>query len=322
VPLKVAVKYSIPNESGDTDFSFHYGLDGKYYTDELAHDESTQRLEVGASSVFEKAANRRRTLESAFFATRHYQTNFDPDTGLERDILGVDISHRFNYGSAGIRGDFDHFIGKWRWGLDMRLERREHERTALVGNYDNELYFAGVSVDYALNPATTLSIDLHAYRRLYDARLSRDLSGALLATNPPLEYDYQGAELGVTRRIMDNFDLELGYARIDRTDRYLGYHDFTQDRLRLHGRFRPGSRFSMSFGAVSRVYEYPRAFAFNEPTAGAKEIDDLAAELSAEFRLNGSFTIFAALTTDDVASTDARIAYTRAQTVLGVTWRR
>jgi tetratricopeptide (TPR) repeat protein len=322
VPLKIAVEYLIPNESGDTDFSFRYGLNGKYYMDEFAHDESTQRMEVGASSVFEKTANRKRTLESAFFVTRHYQTDFDPDTGIERDISGVDISHRFNYGSAGIRGDFDHFIGKWRWGLDMRLERREHERTALVGNYDNELYFTGVSVDYALNPATTLSIGMHAYRRLYDARLSRDLAGALLATNPPLEYAYQGAELGITRRILDDFELELSYARLDRTDRYLGYLDFTQDRLSLHGRFRPGSRFSMSFGAVSRVYDYPRAFAFNEPAAGPREIDDLAAEFLAEFRLNGAFTIFAALTSDDVTSTDPRIAYSRAQTVLGMTWRR
>jgi len=322
IPIKIVADYVIPNEAGDTDFRFGYRWDGYYYSDIFTNDESTQHLEIGSDSVLGQSENRKRTLRSAFFIVQHYQRDFDPDTGIDRDILGEDISRRFTYTGAGVRGDFDHFIGKWHWGLDMRFERRQHDRVPLVADYDNELHVVSTAVDYSLNAATKVSLNLYTYQRLYDERLARDLAGALLATNPPLEYDYRGAELGVTRRIWDDFELELSYARIDRTDRYLGYHDFTQDRLRLHGRFRPGSRFSMSFGAVSRVYDFPRAFAFNEPTAGPKEIDDLAAELLAEVRLNGAFTIFAALTTDDVASTDARIAYTRAQTVLGMTWRR
>ncbi|HLF09605.1 MAG TPA: tetratricopeptide repeat protein, partial [Gammaproteobacteria bacterium] len=323
VPVNVLAEYVLHNEAVDSDFVFGYQMDGDYYlTGELSNDEATQRLYMGADLVLDARDNRRRTLESAFFVTRHHQRNFDPDDGLDRDINDVDISTRFYYTAAGIEAEFDHTLGAWRWGFDMHLERREHDRNAIVANYDNEIYLVKASIDYALNDATAVSFGMRSHRRVYDARLSRDLNGDLLSTNSALEYDYQGFDLGLSRRLLDSIELELEYLRLDRTDRFLGYGDYTQDVVGLHAVFRPNRRFFLSFGATSRVYDYTNAFAFNDPAAGPKELEDLSTELFAEFHITDDLSVSAELAVTDVTSTDARAQYSRAQTVFGVTWRR
>jgi tetratricopeptide (TPR) repeat protein len=322
-PVNLLAEYVLHNEAGDSDFVFAYELDGDYYPwDELANDEETQRLHMGANVVLGERDNRRRTLQSAFFMTKHFQLNFDTDDGIDRDINGFDISTRFMYTSAGIEGEFDHRLGDWQWGFNMRLERREYETPPIVTNYDNELYFVKASVGYELNDATALSFGLSSYRRAYDQRLARDLGGVLLSTNAALEYDYQGVELGVRRRLLEFIDLEFDYRRLDRTDQFLGYNDYTQDVIGLHAVFRPNGRFLLSLGATSRVYDYVNAFAFNEPAAGPKELEDLSGELFAEFHLTKSWSISARMAISDVTSTDTRAEYSRAQTALGLTWRR
>jgi hypothetical protein len=322
IPINIVAEYLIPNEAGDTDFHFRYRLDGEYYDGELTNDESTQRVEIGANLVLEQKENRRRAVRSAFFATRHYQRNFDPDDGFDRDILGLDVSQRFNYSAAGVEGDFDHVIGKWRWGLEARLERREHADAAPLQNYDNEQYIVGASVGYSINPATSLSLGLRSYQRLFDERSARDLDGVMLSTNPTLEYAYQGVDLGLKRKITEYIELDFNYLLLDRTDRFVGYNDYSQDVLRLRASVNPHSRFSMSFSVVSRTYDYPNAFAFNVPAAGPKELEDVSGEFYAEFRINRDIVIFGQLATSEVTSTDARAQYSRAQTALGIVWRR
>jgi hypothetical protein len=277
---------------------------------------------MGANLVLGEKVNRQRAVRSAFFVTRHYQRNFDPDDGFDRDILGLDVSQRFYYSAAGIEGDFAHVIGKWRWGLEMRLERREHADATPLENYDNSQYVVGASAGYAINAATSLSLGLRSYQRLFDQRSSRDIDGVMLSTNPALEYVYQGVDFGLRRKITEYLEFDLNYMLLDRTDRFVGYHDYTQDVLRFRLSVKPHSRFTMSFSVVSRTYDYPNAFAFNVPAAGPKELEDVSGEVYAEFRISRGIVLFGQLATTDVTSTDARAQYSRAQSALGVIWRR
>ncbi len=214
---------------------------------------------------------------------RHNQDNFDLDNGADRDIEDIDISDRFAYTDAGLQADFAHTLGVWRWGFDMRAERREYERIPVVANYDQELYRIGTSIGYEINDVTSVSFGLRTSRTLYDERSSRDLDGDLLSDNEPLEYGYVGVELKATRRLFDSLELELTYLSLERTDVFLGYNDYTQDVVGLHAVYRPHRRFLLSLGATSRVYDYPNAFAFNDPAAGPKELEALATSLLAEF---------------------------------------
>jgi predicted extracellular nuclease len=129
-------------------------------------------------------------------------------------------------------------------------------------------------------------------------------------------------QLGMLRRLGPALDLEVDYLRLERLDRYLGYDDYTQDVLRVRGVFRFGSRFDVALAALARAYDYPNAFAFNEPAAGALEHDEADVEITANFRLNRRWSLFAELAALDVTSTDARAAYTRTRMQLGAAWRR
>jgi hypothetical protein len=264
-------------------------------------------------------------VSSEFFVGNHYETNFDPDTGLQRDIDGLDISDRFSYRASGVDGTFEQQLGVWRWGFDMQFERREYERLdplANVANYDHEYYDTAASIDRDFGEKMTLSAGLRRYRRVYDELPARDLTGASLSTNAAQEYDYRGVQIGVIRRFSDAIELSADYLRLERIDEFLGYYDYTQAVLRLRAVFRPGSRFMVSVGALVRAYDYPNAFAFNEPTAGPRELDETGGEVLAEFRITRKLSLWAELNATDVTSTDARAAYTRTQTMLGANWRR
>ncbi len=102
---------------------------------------------------------------------------------------------------------------------------------------------------------------------------------------------------------------------------FVGYFDYTQDQLRLRATYRATARLRLSASLRARVYDYPRAFAFNDPTAGARELDDVGAELRGEFRITDRWSAWFELVSTDITSTDPRLAYARSQSMLGVIWR-
>lgn len=323
VPVDLIARYLLPNEAGDTDFIFAYRLDGDFYSGEFSNATTvSQRMSVGAHILLDERTNRRRTLDSAFFVRSHEETNYNPDDGLDRVINGEDISGQFRYRSAGAEVGFDHEIGRWRWGLDLTFERRQYEDVSLVTNYDHALYYGGVRMAREINGSTEISFGMQKYRRIYDERRSRDLTGALLSTNPALEYDYTGYEVGVKRRLGRSFELRLDYLLLDRADGFLGYYDYAQRYVRLGAAYRPNSRLAVSLSAGSRVYDYPNAFAYNVPAGGPRELDSTGVDLEIEYVFNRRISLWASIETLGVASTDARAQYDRSVSMLGVKWRR
>jgi tetratricopeptide (TPR) repeat protein len=332
VPAELHAAYVLHNEAGDTDFLFAYDVAGAFYGEEVANaTEVNQQFSMGADVLLGERERRRREVSTAFFVRSHSETNFDPDDGLEREITVVDIngvattedvSERFSYDASGVRGTFGHRLGPWRWGFDMNFERREYEPTTLVANYDHDYLFTAVDIDYDFSSVMTLRGGIRSYQRRYDTRPARDLTGALLTTNPAQEYVYNGVQLGMSRQMGRVVAIDVDYLHLIRSDEYLGYYDYTQDVLRLRATFRPNPRFDWSVAAVGRTYDYPNAFAFNVAAGGPRELDEVAAELHGNFHLKYGLTLSASLDTFDATSTDARAAYTRSRASLGVEWRR
>ena len=323
MPVDLAAGYTLHNEKGDTDFQFLYALDGDFYPAEFSNaTRVSQRFSIGADLKLGEREHRRRTLQSAFFVRDHRETNFDPDTGIDREIDGEDLADRFSYVASGMESTFRHRLGRWQWGFDLGFERRSYERVEDVASYGHDYLHGTLSIDYALNEATSLSLGLRKYRRDYDERPAYDLNGDLFTTNPAQRYAYEGVQLGLERRFGRAIELDADLLRLDRRDEFVGYNDYTQDVLRLRAVFRPGSRFRLSLAATARSYDYPRALAFNEPAAGPRELDAATADVTAEFRATRHLSIWAQAMVTDVTSTDARSAYARSQTVLGAQWRR
>ena len=112
--------------------------------------------------------DRRRAVDTAFFVGTHRETNYDPDDGLGRDIVVIvngqpvveDLSERFSYRAAGVRGEFMHTLGRVTWRLNLKFERDEYERTEAVANLDHDFFYTGVDLDYDLSDVMTLSFGL------------------------------------------------------------------------------------------------------------------------------------------------------------------
>ncbi len=319
-PVQATVQYALHNESGDTDLIIGYDFDGDYYAQEFANDEKSQRLRLG-ECLARRYRTRRRFLESQLFFVKHDQRNYDPDNGVDRTLGDNEIWQQYSYVSAGMQARFEHTLGKWQWGFDALAEHRDYKSVPLIGDYDTDLYRLNLRSGYALSDATSLRVVLHSYRRQAYERPSRDLDGTLLSTYPPLDYDYRGLELGLTHRVLRWMSLDVSYLRLDRTDRFEGYADYTQDIIGARAVLRPGRRWTVSAGATLRDYAYPNAFAFNDPAAGPKSLRDAVTDLSADVAVTKSISLSFDVSMTDVTSTDPRAAYTRQRSWIGIVWR-
>jgi hypothetical protein len=317
------VEYVLPNEAQDTEFIFVYRLDGDFYDTEFSNaNRVSQRFSIGADIELDSKDDRRRWLDSAFFVRSHEETNFDPDDGLDRVLNGTDVSDRFEYRSAGTEVEYGHEFGRWDFGFDLNFERRQYKDTPLLPNYDHELFDTALGLGYRLNEKTGLSFDLRRYRRVYDERLARDLTGAILAANEFVEYDYRGVTFGVDRRLGRALTLEFDLTRLERIDDFVGYYDYERNTARLGAVYRPNPRLRVSAGIQSSAYDYPNAFAFNVPTGASLDLDTRMIDLQFEYAFTSKLALWASVSVDDISSTDPRYEYQRAVSAVGVRWRR
>jgi hypothetical protein len=112
------------------------------------------------------------------------------------------------------------------------------------------------------------------------------------------------------------------YERSQRTDRYLGYNDYGRDHYELEFRWRAGSRALVQLGGYYRNYDYPNAFAFQNPAAGPKTLETASFHALVSYRMTASLSLELRADAYESVSNDARIAYDRNWYSLGITWQR
>jgi tetratricopeptide (TPR) repeat protein len=320
MPVDLLAHYSIVDEGQSTEFNFVYRLNGDFYDSEFSNaNRITQRFEVGADLALE--GRHQRTLEANLFGITHEETNFDPDTGIDRDFGGQDISDRFSYNGAGIEANYEHPLMRWAYGADTRIERRSYDDAPGITPYDHEFYYVDLWAERHLGEAMDVSVAIHSYRRVYDARPARDSTGVLLTANPTLEYIYFAAEAGVERRLASGFSLNASIQRVDRNDLFEGYADYLRNQIRLGVEYRPHRRLTIDFSIRGRTYEYLNAFAFNDPVGGPLDIDSTNAEIDFEYRFNSRFSVWSEFLLRDESSSDPRLTYARNRAIAGIKWR-
>ena len=199
MPAELHALYALDNESGDTEFKFRYDMNGAFYDAEFSNaTEVDQTLSMGADIVLGETERRRRSVDTAFFVGTHTETNFDPDDGLARDIVTIvngqpvveDISDRFSYKDAGVRGRFVHTLGRITWGLDLRFERDEYDPTEAVANFRSML---STAPDHPKAPEAVLSI-ANCQIELKDTRAARRTLEDLVKAYPQSEAAQAGRE--------------------------------------------------------------------------------------------------------------------------------
>ena len=322
MPIEFRVKYDI-NSFPFEGFFGQYRLQGRYYQDKELDNANEFSHEARFGSEYERAnETRKRRIYSAFSFAQHDETYYDPDDGTARTSNGEPIDDRFNYVRYG-----PEIVARQSWsrfsaGLRLKGQLWNYEETEVVPEYDHEYFVFGANLQYRFTRTALLRLTLEKFSRRYGDRPSFDLNGQQLVTAPTVRYDYLEAGLTARQRITRNMWFGFSYDRTERTDRYLGYNDYTRDQFGFEWHWRTGRRFRFEAGGYYRNYDYPNAFAFNNPVAGVKTLEAVRGNVLMEIRMTPNLSIEADAEYRESTSTDARIAYDRLLFSLGVTWRQ
>ena len=106
----------------------------------------------------------------------------------------------------------------------------------------------------------------------------------------------------------------------DLGEQYVGYNDYMRDSFGFEFHWSPGERIDFEAEGAYLLYDYPNAFAFNEPAAGGKTQESLRGKIEASFRMTRKLSLVLEARIRETVSNDIRIQYERLQYMLGVRW--
>jgi len=322
LPIDLDAQYRLYGNEWN-DFIFAYTLAGDFYLDSALSNANRveQELSFGADVTLDAKEGRSRSFFPEFIFGHHDRRNFDPDNGFDREVDGIDVSDRFKYFSWGPAAEYRHRFGKVGYGVRFEAQMRAYEDPILVPSYSHDVFLLGGYVSYRVRPRIHLRFGYDAYLRDYEERIARDENGNRLSTNPTLEYRYQALQATLGFRINRRLWLRADYRRTQRDDQFVGYNDYTQNAYRVQLDTRPFRKLRVSLSLTQRLFDYPNAFAFNEPIAGPRELDAMSGAVWAEYRITQRLSAWAEIKLTDVTSTDTRTQYDRTRSMIGAKWQ-
>ncbi len=320
IPYDFLAKYSVNSLENELFFG-SYRLRGRYYQDELLTNGNSYSHELSFGSEYDRRKEgRQRKVFSAFTIAEQHNTYFDPDDGAERVSGGQDISDRMSYLRYGPEILFRQSFKRLSFGGHLKGQLWNYEDVVAVPEYDHEYFVVGLNAQYKFTRTSLLRITGGAYARRYGDRPSFELDGQQLLGNPTIEYDYLEAGVTTRQRVGRRFWFGFDYKRTERIDKYLGYNNYIRDTYSAEINWRPTNKLRLDASAYYRVYNYENAFAYHNPIAGRKTLQSLNASLFASYKIAWDLTLMLQYNYRDVQSSDVRIAYNRAQYILGVRW--
>ena len=320
IPVSLNAKYQV-NSLENEGFFGVYRLGGRYYQDKNLSNANEYLHELGFGSEYRRRdGNREHRVYSAFKIAQHKETYYDPDSGVERDVGGVDIGDRLSYIRYGPQFWMRETFGRFSIGGRVKGQLWNYEETLAVPEYDHEYWEVGVNAQYRFTSTSLLRLTAEYYTRRFGDRPAYELDGTQLLGNPSIRYDYTEYAMEARQRITRAMWFGVAYARTERIDQYLGYNNYFRDDYGAQFHLSLGNRFDLDATAAYRIYNYENAFAFHEPAAGRKTLETATGIATATFRMTDTLRLVAEYQYRDVASNDTRIEYARSQVLLGVRW--
>ena len=324
VPLSLSAQYMI-NSLPFEGFYGAYRLSGRYYTDELYENGNEYLHQLSFGSEFDhynEEKERKRYVHSAFAIAQKDEVYYDPDDGLPYTINGEIVDDRMNYFRYGPELTARQ-SGKWlSFGISFKGQLWNYEDTQVLPEYDHEYFRGNLFAQFKFTDTSLLRVTGKYYSRRYGDRPSFDADGVQRQGNPNIRYDYVALELRARQRITRGMWFGFDVERAERTDQYVGYNNYTRDTFGFEFHWSPGYRFDVDVEAYYRLYDYPNAFAFHEPTAGRKTQESLDGRLELSYRVTRNLSIVAEAEHREVVSNDLRIQYDRTQYLIGVRWEQ
>jgi len=321
MPVALSAKFQI-NSLPYEGFYTAYRAIGRYYQDKDLDNANDYVLEASVGNEYERQeGSRNRQVWSAFTIAKSEETYYDPDDGVTRAADGVNVDDRLNYLRYGPELSLRQSHERLAVGIDFTGQLWDYDDPEVVPEYDHEYFLISAYAQYKFSATSLLRLTAETYSRRYGDRPSYDLDGAQRQGNPDVRYDYIAATLRARQRITDTIWFGVDIGRIERDDEYEGYYDYTRDDYELVIHWNPGRRFKMQLGGVYRLYDYPNAFAFNNPAANIKTQESTDARISAQFRMTKTLSLAGRVRYRETVSNDLRIQYERWEYMLGVLWQ-
>lgn len=320
VPVSLGATYRINSFEHESFFARYRGFGRFYSGEELTNaNEHIQELAIGTEYRKDREDRQSRVF-SAFTVAQHDEVFFDPDDGEARIVNGVDISDRYSYLRYGPEISTRQAWNKFAFRLWGKAQLWNYENPEVVPEYDHEYFRVGSYLQYRFTKTSLLRLIAEGYMRNFSDRPSFDLDGNQFVTNEPVEYTYIDYGILARQRITGSFWFGVKYVFTERSDQYVGYNDYTRDSFGAEFHLRLGNRFELDAEALYRIYNYTNAFAYNNPAGGRKTLETSYGNLALTYELPWNLRLVGDYTYRDVASNDARIAFTRSLYMLSLEW--
>jgi hypothetical protein len=304
-----------------------YHLNGDLYPDSETRNAENFALRVSTGLKFDFGHGpHNRSLKFGPYAVHNREVYFDRDTGLAGQSGGVDVSDRYEYRALGGETELDLEVNRVvDLSLEGAAERRDYERVEGIESFNQDIVKAAAQIDIRLARPASIYLGYGYQSRLYQERHARDLGGDSSDTHPPLKYSYAVQKAGIRFRNAGRWRLAIGWERIDRTDEYLGYNDYIQDRYKLRQTF-GGQRWTLELFGGYRVRTFPTAFIFDNPTSPQdgtpnprKAYERVESGFEVEIAWN-HFRLVVGGRHDEQETTDPRFGYVRSRATIGGRW--
>ena len=320
VPVSLHAKYQVNSLENEGFFGL-YRLGGRYFPDTALKNATEYLHELGFGSEYRRREeSRERRIYSAFKFAQHKETYYDPDTGIERNVGGVDIGDRMSYIRYGPEFWIRETFGKFSIGGRAKGQLWNYEETLAVPEYDHEYLEIGVNSQYRFTSTSLLRVTAEYYTRRFGDRPAFELDGTQPVGNPSIRYDYTELAVEARQKITRAMWFGVSYARTQREDRHVSYNNYLSDDYGAQLHLSIGDRFNFDATGAYRIYNFENAFAFHVPTAGRKTLETTTGVATATFWMTESLSLVGEYIYRDVTSNDTRIEYARSQMLLSVRW--
>ncbi len=321
MPVSLSAKYTI-NSLPFEGFYVAYRAAARYYQDSELENANEYHHELAFGSEYRRREEDRSSrILSAFKVAQHRETYYDPDDGTSRVSGGVNVDGRMNYLRYGPELSLRRSYRRLALGAVFKGQLWDYDDTEVLPEYDHEYFLTRLYTQYKLSETSLVRLTGEVYSRRYSDRPSYDLDGAQRLGNPNVRYDYWAASFRARQRITDSMWFGVDYGRTERTDKHVGYNDYTRDDYAAEFHWSPGERFDFEINGIYRLYDYPNAFAFHEPGAPIKDQESTEVRVLGSFRMTRSLTLVAEGRYTETVSNDTRIEYERTEYLLGVRWQ-
>ncbi|MGD8939205.1 MAG: hypothetical protein PVJ72_07490 [Gammaproteobacteria bacterium] len=304
-----------------------YKFDGELYTDS-AYDNANNyahKIRLGDEYVFDNVGRKTHSIYVGGLLEHKKRLYLDRDTGEEQTSSGgLDVSNRYTYDAIGVEAEYKNRISEIQYNIDLKFSERDYEDPVAVSQYDHTYFLLGGDVKYQIAKPTKLTLGYKYYTYDYDERPSRNEDGRLTTNrqpNPPREYEYNKFDITLRHRINNAWLTYLDYERKTRTDKYVGYDNYTKDlfKVRVHYEINKNNKIKLSYAYWER--DYPNAFAFDNREVGiAKQYDGTDLNVSATTKLDKNKAIVVDFEYVDENTTDLRYDYDRYRAFVSFQW--